>query len=130
MGCRLEAVFGCDPASVRAAREFVTTALAAWELDDLAEVAGLCTSEVATNAVRHAGTAFRVAVEARASEVVVEVEDRGGGDPFPALPDPDGESGRGLWLVAATAARWGCDRLVGGGKVVWFSLSNLALPGA
>ncbi len=129
MGSRLEAVFGCDPASVRAAREFVATALEAWDLDDLTDVAGLCTSEVATNAVRHAGTAFRVAVEARASEVLVEVEDRGGGDLVPALPDPDGESGRGLWLVAANAARWGCDKLVDGGKVVWFSLPSLRMSG-
>lgn len=129
MGNRVEATFLGDPASVRAAREFVAATLAAWDLDDLSEVAALCTSEVATNAVRHAGSAFRLAVEARAVEVLVEVEDLADGEPAPLLPDPESESGRGMWLVTAMAARWGCDRLVSGGKVVWFSLPSVSLPG-
>lgn len=94
----------------------------------LIEVASLCISEVATNAIRHARAAFRVTVEARASEVVVEVEDQGEGKPVLAAPDFDRDSGRGLWLVAATAARWGSDRMISGGKVVWFSVSTLSLP--
>lgn len=128
MGVRVQADFESDPRSVQAARQFVTATLAAWDLDDLADVALLCTSEVATNAIRHAGTAFRLAMEARAAEVLIEVEDGGAGEPVPALPDVESESGRGMWLVAALAARWGCDRIVGGGKVVWFSLTNGALP--
>ncbi len=125
---RWEAEFGCEPEAARAARRFVASALAAWDLDDLTELATLCTSEVVTNAMRHAGSAFHLAVEARATEVRVEVEDRGEGEPVPLLPDVDAETGRGMWLVAALAARWGCDRPAAGGKVVWFSLTSPALP--
>lgn len=129
MAIRVQADFDGDPRSVHAAREFVAATLAAWDLDDLAEVATLCTSEVATNAVRHANTAFRLAMEARASEILFEVEDHGGGDPLPTLPSEDSEGGRGLWLVAALSARWGCERLSDGGKVVWFSLPSIPLAG-
>ena len=59
VGNRVEATFEGNPASVRVARDFVAATLAAWDLDDLSEVAALCTSEVATNAVRHAGSTFR-----------------------------------------------------------------------
>lgn len=125
MSHRAEAIFEGDPASVRAAREFVEATLAAWDLDDLAEVAALCTSEVTTNAIRHARSAFRLSVEARASELVVEVEDRGDGEPSVLLPEFETEGGRGMWMVTAMTARWGWEKLVGGGKVVWFSLSTL-----
>ncbi len=129
VGTRVEAVFDPRPESVRAAREFVVTTLAAWDLDDLSEVATLCTSEVATNAVRHARTAFRLAIEARTSEVLVEVEDQGWGEPTVALPDTESEGGRGMWLVTATAGRWGSETLATGGKIVWFSLPRIGLPG-
>lgn len=129
IGTRMEAFFDAHPESVRAAREFVAAALAAWSLDDLSEVATLCTSEVATNAIRHAGTAFRLAVEARTAEVLVEVEDRGGGEPTVELPDAEAESGRGMWLVTATSGRWGSETLRSGGKVVWFSVPRFVLPG-
>ncbi|HET9078063.1 MAG TPA: ATP-binding protein [Acidimicrobiales bacterium] len=122
MGQRKVATFESAPASVRAAREFVGDALDAWHLDRVRDVASLCTSEVATNAVRHAGTPFRLTVEARASEVVIEVEDRDEDEPVSRLPDLDAESGRGLWMVTAMASRWGYQK-VHHGKVVWFSLS-------
>lgn len=127
MGNRVEAMFDGDAASVRAARQFVAAALASWDLDDLTEVATLCTSEVATNAVRHAESAFRLAIEARTAEVIVEVEDLSSDEPVSQLPDLDTEGGRGMWLVTAMAGRWGCDQLVDGGKIVWFSLPRLSL---
>ena len=129
VGNRVEATFEPCPESVRAARQFVAATLEAWSLDDLSEVAMLCTSEVATNAVRHARTAFRLAVEARTAEVLFEVEDLGGGEPTVALPDTEAEDGRGMWLVTATAGRWGSETLQSGGKIVWFSLPRIAWSG-
>jgi anti-sigma regulatory factor (Ser/Thr protein kinase) len=111
--------FPCRAASVTAARLFVRDALSE-QPSDTAESAELLTSELATNCVQHAGTAFELEVRAD-DEIRIEVRDRGDGTPrvrSPALRDP---SGRGLQIVAALAADWGVvpgDR----GKTVWFTL--------
>jgi hypothetical protein len=52
--------------------------------------------------------------------VLVEVWDENSRLPEPAWPDLDDESGRGLMLVDALAARWGWDLPNSGrGKIVW-----------
>lgn len=112
-----------DPSSVRRARELVSAALTAWDMDDLVEVAELLTSELATNAVLHAGTAFRVAVKAEPPVARVEVIDGVRGMPVPATGPNQSEHGRGLVLVEALARQWG-SRVVDGGKVVWFTLAS------
>jgi anti-sigma regulatory factor (Ser/Thr protein kinase) len=98
MTLRLEAAFEQDPGSVKAAREFVAGTLVAWDLDDLAEVAGLLTSELATNAVVHARTAYLIAVEYRPPELLVEVHDGSRRRPVPrrAQADRKAAKGRGL----------------------------------
>jgi hypothetical protein len=116
-----EAGFECDARTVGAARAFVDATLEAWGLDDSDDVATLLTSEVATNAVVHARTAYRVAVEYRAPEVLVQVTDASPGLPVRRDPGLYGLSGRGLLLLDCYAARWGC-RQVPGGKSVWFVL--------
>ncbi len=127
MTLHLEAAFEDDPESVKAAREFVTGALAAWDLDDLAEVAGLLTSELATNAVVHARTAYHIAVEYRPPEVVVEVYDGSRRRPVPRRPlaERKAVNGWGLLTVERLANRWG-SRRERHGKKVWFAL---AAPG-
>lgn len=108
--------------SIRKARAFVDATLSAWELDDLREAAVLMTSELATNAVLHARTRFRVAVVLD-DDLTVEVTD--GSDELPRLePAPvDGDRGRGLMLVSQLSLRWG-SRLEDGGKTVWFVLGT------
>jgi anti-sigma regulatory factor (Ser/Thr protein kinase) len=123
---RFEHEFEPTVDSVKLARRFVTSALGAWELDDLDEVACLLTSELATNAVRHAGTVYRVVVSLIPPEVEVQVID---GSPVlpevsaPAVraPADRGGGGLGLPLVQAFAYRWG-SRAMQGGKEVWFTL--------
>jgi anti-sigma regulatory factor (Ser/Thr protein kinase) len=121
----LDAAFEHDPESVKAAREFVAGALAAWHLDDLAEVAGLLTSELATNAVIHARTAYHIAVEYRPPELLVEVHDGSRHRPLPrrAVTERKAANGWGLLIVEALADRWG-SRSEGEGKKVWFTLSG------
>lgn len=108
-------------ASIRKARSFVDVTLMAWDLDELRERAVLLTSELATNAVLHARTPFRVSVVLD-GEVTIEVTD--GSEELPRLEavPVDGDRGRGLLLVSRLASRWG-SRLEDGGKTVWFTLA-------
>jgi anti-sigma regulatory factor (Ser/Thr protein kinase) len=117
--------FAPRPEAVGEARAFVRSALAAWHYDDDGDVAVLLTSELVTNAVRHARTDCTVEVRVVDQELQVAVEDS-----CPTLPARDSVpasslTGRGLLLVDAMARRWGAD-VVKGGKVVWFALG---LPG-
>ena len=111
-------------ASVGAARGLVTGALAEWAADDLTDDATLLVSELATNAVVHAGTNFDVSIELLGDAVEVAVTDR---HPTRTLPAPsesvdvDLESGRGLFLTAALAEKWGVD-YTSTTKRVWFRL--------
>ncbi|HVM64644.1 MAG TPA: ATP-binding protein [Acidimicrobiales bacterium] len=122
----VEAGFECDARSVGAARAFVDATLEAWGLDDSDQVAALLTSEIATNAVVHARTAYRVAVDYRAPEVLVQVMDESPGLPVRRDPDPYEPTGRGLLLLDSYAARWGC-RQQARGKSVWFVLRRPAV---
>lgn len=90
-----------------------------------AEAALLLTSELVTNVVVHTdsagvdvrahcdGARLRVSVDDATTTLLNPV--RGGG------PEPPAGSGRGLWLVEALAARWGCEALPDG-KRVWFEV--------
>jgi two-component sensor histidine kinase len=117
--------FGAWPASVPAARRYVTDLLGDVP-PELCQTAGLLVSELATNAVRHAGTpVFTVQVELDSAEgrLRVGVSDTGPGVPLPRTPDVGDEHGRGLQLVATLADRWGAHRRRSTGeKTVWFEL--------
>jgi serine phosphatase RsbU (regulator of sigma subunit)/anti-sigma regulatory factor (Ser/Thr protein kinase) len=115
------------PLSARRARRFVLTALDAFSVSGLDEVAELLTSEVVTNAVVHAHSGVRVSVEGVDGGVRVSVHDS---DPLiPALRRPidDAEHGRGLYLVDVLATRWGVEPGEAG-KSVWFELGSGAQP--
>ncbi|MGW7288492.1 ATP-binding protein [Streptomyces sp. NPDC054847] len=109
-----------DRRSVGTAREFARQALAAWGWGARADDITLCVSELATNALVHGVPPGRgYLLRLRLSEdgtLRVEVHDSGGGRP--GVRTPDGESGRGLLLVAALADRWGIGPREPG-KVVW-----------
>ncbi len=82
------------------------------------EAVGLLTSEVATNVVRHAHTAFGVRVQCRDRSVRVEVSNSA-----PELllirKHPSHQGGRGLHIIDRLAQRWGVEAQ-GDHKVVWF----------
>ncbi|MBR8642750.1 ATP-binding protein [Streptomyces tuirus] len=110
-------------ASVSAARRLVRVALAAWDLDELADDAALIVSELVTNAVQHARCrSVRVAVtRPEPTRVRIGVVDRSKRLPELREPHQGDESGRGLVLVGALAQDWGTDQLPWG-KRVWAEL--------
>ncbi|MEO6318608.1 MAG: ATP-binding protein [Acidimicrobiales bacterium] len=116
--------FAPEALSVRAARDFVATVLRVNVFEGDADAALLLVSELATNAVRHAGTPFEVTVEVRGPSVRVAVID---GDishpPRVRRPGADETSGRGLLIVEELAERWGTEVLGDGSKSVWFVLA-------
>ena len=116
-----ERTFPGEAASVKLARSFVQEVLDGLD-PEAQEVAVLLTSELGSNAVRHAASDFTVAVGVGDDEVRVTVTDHSGGDPIRRSPGPLATSGRGILIVEALAERWGVDPIDGGGKVVWFTL--------
>jgi hypothetical protein len=109
----------------RAARYFALGMLRPWRDEQLAADAALVVTELATNAVLHAGSAFSVSLTLSGSAIRISV-----GDTLPLGPAGVGQelaatSGHGLGVVAAIATRWGVET-VPSGKAVW---AELPLPG-
>ena len=115
-----------DPSAVPAARRFAGQAAADYGADpECIDTTKLLVTEVATNAVLHAGSPIRLTVTNDAHDSLrVEVrDDDPTPPPLPEVPDPDATSGRGLWLVSALARRWGVNRNTKG-KTVWFEVDG------
>jgi anti-sigma regulatory factor (Ser/Thr protein kinase) len=116
--------FAPEPDAPRAARRFVEDALKAWGLIDPEGTAALVTSELTTNAVRHARTPVELGVaKVNHRRIRVEVV-----DDDPTLPEPkavDGTStgGHGLPIVEKLAEQWGTELIDGNGKQVWALLA-------
>jgi anti-sigma regulatory factor (Ser/Thr protein kinase) len=131
-------ILGPGKSSVRQAREAVRKWLAEYGLQDLVDIAELLVSELATNAVVHAGGRYRLTLSLGVGTLRCEVADERRNLPRPPHRraeneesphvDPDSENGRGLLLVDALAHRWG-SRLVEEGKEVWFELQLDAVAG-
>ena len=108
----------------RAARGFVLGMLGPWRGGQLASDAALVVTELATNAVLHAGSAFSVSLTLSGDVIRISVGDS------VALGQPGQDQGlaavpgHGLGVVAAMALRWGFEKL-DSGKAVW---AELPLP--
>jgi two-component sensor histidine kinase len=113
--------FVAHPNSVTEARRFVVAALDGVD-DEVTDAAALMASELATNSVRHAATAFRVTIDRTPDRVTVAVEDGGPGTPVVRSPRPHEPTGRGLQIVDALADEWGVTARASGAKSVWFVL--------
>ena len=85
----------------------------------------LLTSELVTNAVRHATGDIECFLWAGPEAIRVEVSDQSPDYPVPTVASPDALSGRGLQIVAALATRWGAAPDPSrSGKTVWFEIST------
>jgi serine phosphatase RsbU (regulator of sigma subunit)/PAS domain-containing protein/anti-sigma regulatory factor (Ser/Thr protein kinase) len=106
-----------DPAAVADVRSSVTRRLAEWGLDELAFTTELILSELVTNAIRYGGAPIRVRV-LRDRALICEVFDGSSTAPHLRYAGMTDEGGRGLFLVAQLAERWG-TRYLPTGKVIW-----------
>jgi anti-sigma regulatory factor (Ser/Thr protein kinase) len=107
--------------SLSAARSFVSAMLEVWECEDRDQVAALLTSEIVSNAVRHAASVIGLEV-AIVGEEQLRVAARDEAPNATVARDPDrrnAEGGHGLHIVESLAQRWGVERYENY-KVVWF----------
>ncbi len=121
---RIARAFPNEPGSPRAARRFITNALqkSGWG-ERLIDAAALTVTELASNAIQHAHSAFSVSLSAGLRGVRLEVRDADPISPGRAPLNPMSEAGRGLCLLDGVAERWGVERLPTG-KVVWVELGH------
>jgi anti-sigma regulatory factor (Ser/Thr protein kinase) len=101
-----------DGHSPSRSRAFIKAHLASHDLAALGEDMELVASELATNAVRHARTAFVLTLESDGRSVMVSVLDRGMGALVQAsvASGLDATDGRGLMIVDTLSADWGVNR--------------------
>jgi anti-sigma regulatory factor (Ser/Thr protein kinase) len=112
-----------DPSSVGEARRFVKRVLVDWGLNDAVDLVTLLVSELATNAVLHARTAYAVVVSADRQDVTVEVLDGSEVPPRRRQNSPSAATGRGVALIDRLAGSWGSRPGVNGfAKGVWFTV--------
>jgi len=117
----LSEVFLPVPEAVPATRRFVSDVLARWQEDALVPDATVIVSELASNAVLHAHSPFRVSIDRSVGMVCISIQDVAA-DLARQQPESIEPGGRGMVIVEALSRRWGCDSLPGG-KVVWAELS-------
>ncbi|WP_369241891.1 SpoIIE family protein phosphatase [Streptomyces sp. R21] len=106
-----------DPAAVGEVRSSVTRQLSVWGLEELAFATELILSELVTNAIRYGTDPIQVRLLYDRS-LICEVSDASSTSPHLRYAATTDEGGRGLFLVAQLAERWG-TRYTPAGKVIW-----------
>jgi hypothetical protein len=126
---------GALPTAAPCARLHTTLVLREWQLSGLVQTAALVVSELVSNAVQASvpltGSRFagewapgtppvRMWLSADEHRLVIQVWDGSDQPPVPQPVAPEADSGRGLLLVGALSAEWGCYTPENSsGKVVW-----------
>ncbi|MFC4105969.1 ATP-binding SpoIIE family protein phosphatase [Micromonospora zhanjiangensis] len=112
-----------EPTAPGRVRHWMSDQLAAWGVpEQVIGSAVLCTSELTTNALLHAGTAARVEIDLSPERLLVSVADSGTrGRVTRARTDALSSRGRGLGLIEQLSDAWGTDPTVRG-STVWFEL--------
>ncbi|MFG2989075.1 SpoIIE family protein phosphatase [Streptomyces sp. NPDC048257] len=106
-----------DPAAVSPVRNACARRLADWGLEDIAFTTELILSELITNAIRYGTEPIRVRLLYDRC-LVCEVSDGSSTSPHLRRAATTDEGGRGLFLVAQFAERWG-TRYTARGKIIW-----------
>ena len=116
--------FAANPGAVTAARQYTRQKLTDWGADGQSAAASLIVSELASNAVRHAGSGFGLSLTCDHDAVRIVVSDASGVPPVSRHPKAGATSGYGLNIVRNLAADWGC--IVGDhGKEIWVQLAGI-----
>ena len=79
----------------------------------------LVVSELASNAVQHARTAFTVNLSGDVDSVILAVRDDSSSEPFQLSPSGTRTRGRGLALVDRLTHDWGVEHWNSTSKSVW-----------
>ncbi|AJE81349.1 MULTISPECIES: SpoIIE family protein phosphatase [Streptomyces] len=106
-----------DPAEVARARALAAEALEQWGLQEMAFTTELIVSELVTNAIRYAAEPIRLRL-IRQSVLTCEVTDGTSTSPRLRHARTTDEGGRGLFMIAQLARRWG-TRYSASGKIIW-----------
>ncbi|MEU9346908.1 SpoIIE family protein phosphatase [Streptomyces sp. NPDC048278] len=114
-----------DPAAVADVRAEAVRQVVAWGYEELATTTELIVSELVTNAIRYAEPPIRLRL-LRDAWLTCEVADGSSTAPRLRHARSTDEGGRGLFLVAQLAHRWGV-RYTGEGKIIW---AEQEIPGA
>jgi Histidine kinase-like ATPase domain len=127
-----QATFEASPISASRARDFVTRRLIGHRLFYLVDPVRLVASELATNVLVHAQTAFSVTLEASEQTVLLTVRDDSLALPTRRAAQALDPSGRGLAIVEILSHDWGANEDGAGSKAVWasFALRETSVEGA
>lgn len=124
---RLSLRLASEPDAPSLARNLVSDACLAWQMQPLLHAARLLMSELVTNAVEHTGSRLVVTVGRRGRGMHLTVADLLSTPPRmvrlarPRHGMPLDERGRGLQTVTAIATAWG-SLPTRSGKIVWATL--------
>ncbi|MFD7570990.1 SpoIIE family protein phosphatase [Streptomyces sp. NPDC059810] len=106
-----------DPSAVGQVRAAVARTMTEWGLEEESFTTELILSELVTNAIRYAAEPVRVRL-IRDRALICEVSDGSSTAPHLRRAATTDVGGRGLFLVAQFADRWG-TRYTADGKVIW-----------
>ncbi|WP_433468924.1 SpoIIE family protein phosphatase [Spirillospora sp. CA-128828] len=106
-----------DPAAVAPVRAECSAQLRTWGLEDIGFATELILSELITNAIRYGVPPIKVRL-LHDHSLICEVSDGSSTSPHLRRAKTTDEGGRGLFLVAQFAQRWG-TRYTPSGKVIW-----------
>ena len=118
-----QATFEASPTSAFQARTFVSQHLIDHRLLYLVDPVRLVASELATNSLVHAQTAFRVTLAASDQTVLLTVRDDSPALALRRVAQAMDLTGRGLEIVASVSHGWGTNELEAGSKEVWASFA-------
>ncbi|MDO9497139.1 MAG: ATP-binding protein [Nocardioides sp.] len=107
------------PRSASRARAFVTYHLVDHRLLYLVDAVRLVASELATNALVHAHTAFTVTLSGSDTTVLLTVRDHSLAMPERRAAQALDATGRGLEIVDIVSREWGMNVDEAGSKAVW-----------
>lgn len=106
-----------DLSAVAACRRRTSRQLEEWDLESHVFTAEIIVSELVTNVIRHTGGTPTVRL-IRDEALTIEVADEATTSPHLRHARSQDEDGRGLFIIATLAQRWG-TRYTPKGKVVW-----------
>ena len=113
-----------EPLSASRARAFVSHHLVEHRLMQPVNPLRLVASELATNALLHAGTPFTVTLSETDNAVRLAVKDDSSAPPGPRAPQVMDMGGHRLAIVGVLSQHWGVSTDHRGAKTVWACFPN------